>query len=634
MGRYVRRHGKNGANFSKFKFQKGHNCQYKRVSNSLENDSGSHILQRLPENIYKIAINDPVIMPSVLRPCSPSRSDIDDFLCFSASQRTTRSKSLQDQCLEKSIQGNRVIAMACLTAAINNIYQSHSQHHRKCPGFFYFPASEEKSWGLGTSIIVKCSFCKFSERYKLYAEDDDTTTRAGRKCAKVNIQLAGVLTKSPISFSDTRLLFATLDIPAISEKSLRKHVNGISKIWQEINEEQMTINAKIIQTIKKHRNTNNSLMCMTDTMYNNPPKGRYMYQPGTQCVTPLLECETSKNLVVSLTSFSQLCTKGPRCNLIHENCTANYPVEQSLAAAESRALQNNLRQAEARGLKFTAVVSDGADTKTTSKLGVEKLNCIVHMSRAQRRRISKLHLSNYIVGSPEAEKHQKFKQCLSRAISYRCTMILVAARKKFPRNDHAFLGAVRREKDIILNCFSGDHKECVKCSIVCRGSKKTLIDYLPHRQPLRLISLDRTILQKQIDFRLNETAAFRQRSLCSTNKAESLHLRCLKLNPKSKTYKKNYSYRNHSAIHSDSVGSVPSLLKLLQTKNVFPSLNTTFRKIQIREKYHALRQKSAQFKIQRKIMRKSKGKLKRMRQAMTIHGTNIPVSDEHSYSST
>ena len=65
----------------------------------------------------------------------------------------------------------------------------------------------------------------------------------------------------------------------------------------------MDDNVRKIKMFKEHREDKcNTVTCMADACYNNPPKGRAMYQPGTLCVTPMLECEKTKNMVVALTS--------------------------------------------------------------------------------------------------------------------------------------------------------------------------------------------------------------------------------------------------------------------------------------------------------------------------------------------
>ena len=74
--------------------------------------------------------------------------------------------------------------------------------------------------------------------------------------------------------------------------------------------------------------------------------------------------------------------------------------------------------------------------------------------------------------------------------------------------------------------------------------------------------------------------AYRQRNLGNTNRVESLHLRTLKLCPKFKTYKKNYANRNHSAMHSDSVGAGISILTLFRQIKTAPATTKYFKNIQ------------------------------------------------------
>ena len=45
---------------------------------------------------------------------------------------------------------------------------------------------------------------------------------------------------------------------------------------------------------------------MSDTVYNNPSKGRAMNQSGTQCSSPLVECETTKNMVLGISTLNRL----------------------------------------------------------------------------------------------------------------------------------------------------------------------------------------------------------------------------------------------------------------------------------------------------------------------------------------
>ena len=124
--------------------------------------------------------------------------------------------------------------------------------------------------------------------------------------------------------------------------------------------------------------------------------------------------------------------------------------------------------------------------------------------------------------------------------------------------------------------------------------------------------------------------AYRQRNLRNTNRVESLHLRTLKLCPKFKTYKKNYANRNHSAMHSDSVGAGISILTLLRQIKTAPATTKYFKKIQKKCQYHSLRQKSEVFRRRRKYLSIQKARLKRIR-CLSVHSSNIAVPIDHSY---
>ena len=62
----------------------------------------------------------------------------------------------------------------------------------------------------------------------------------------------------------------------------------------------MKQNYEVLKNLLRHQNSNKlrPITCMSDTVCNNTPKGRAMNQPGTQCSSPLVECETTKHMVL------------------------------------------------------------------------------------------------------------------------------------------------------------------------------------------------------------------------------------------------------------------------------------------------------------------------------------------------
>ena len=424
-----------------------------------------------------------------------------------------------------------------------------------------------------------------------------------------------------------------MDVAPPSEHCLTNHVDNLSKYWPTINDQKMKQNCETLKNLLRHQNSNKlrPITCMSDTVYNNPPKGRAMNQPGTQCFSPLVECETKKNMVLGISTLSRLCITGAQCNLVHPGCTANVAPKTPMGSAEGKLLSCNVQQVRKKELEIGTIVEDGVDLKKSKEPGLEKELCQVHMARCQRRRVHAINFSAETVGKTIRSAHLNFKNLIGNAISKRCTKEIKLARKKFPSDDAKFLKQISKAKDNILDCFSGVHQNCKKNSSVCSGaSDNKILKSTPFKRPLHLARKDKISLQAVINFRLNAPMAYRQRNLRNTNRVESLHLRTLKLCPKFKTYKKNYANRNHSAMHSDSVGAGISILTLLRQIKTAPATTKYFKKNQKKCQYHSLRQKSEVFRRRRKYLSIQKARLKRIR-CLSVHSSNIAVPIDHSY---
>ena len=216
----------------------------------------------------------------------------------------------------------------------------------------------------GVWAPVRCSLCQYKSTFKLYQETESAPQK-GRKTAKINLQLGAFLTKSNTAYADIRFLFATIDVAPPSEHCLTNHVDNLSKYWPTINDQKMKQNCETLKNLLRHQNSNKlrPITCMSDTVYNNPPKGRAMNQPGTQCSSPLVECETKKNMVLGISTLSGLCITGAQCNLVHPGCTANVAPETSMGSAEGKLLSCNVQQVRKKELEIGTIVEDGVDLK-------------------------------------------------------------------------------------------------------------------------------------------------------------------------------------------------------------------------------------------------------------------------------
>ena len=189
----------------------------------------------------------------------------------------------------------------------------------------------------------------------------------------------------------------------------------------------------------------------------------------------------------------------------------------------------------------------------------------------------------------------------------------------------------------ILECYRGDHRQ--SSSVACKYYSKPdkLPTILPHSQYLELDEADHQECQKIVDYRISSARFQSQRNLRHTNKVEAFHLRCLKSTPKSKTCKRHYTARNHSAAHNSSVGIGNSILKFNELtgshlKSGGKAINVLHRLTQ-RIVYFAKRQKGLLFKQRRKQHRDRKLKAERISR-MAIQDGPLPSTSiicDHAY---
>ncbi len=544
---------------------------------------------RLPKEIFEAMDCTDMTTATVLRPADASKSLLEEV---SSTDHPT-------------VEGNRVIEMSRLSAVMSATCNQHGRVSPNCKqAEFTMPADLEMRMGLGTVVGITCINCHYTYRAKFYTEIP------GSRAPKVNAQLGAALTKCAVSYGDVRLLLATLDIPPVSEKCLASHVNKMSPLWADVNKRDMSQNCEILKKVLQHRGgeeDSTNIIAMGDTVYNNPPKGRAMSQPGTMSCTPLLEGETSLHLPIALTTYSKLCHLGVKCNGNHPGCQANYPVHRPMGNSEKAATSSNILQVQETGLKVAGLITDGtAKTYNIPGVNTEKLHCCAHLSRGQARKVRGLDLCEQTIGSKEKTTVSRFKKTLARALTRRCTMELFAAKRRHGTGGPAFLAAVESARRCILKCFHGLHQDCQKTG-VCKATDKTTPSYLPNNRYLTDTSYeDLKSLQNAIDYRLEKLVAIQQRHMKTTNAVEALHLRTLKLCPKYKTYKRNFRYRAHSAVNSQTHGHCASLYAFCERFRCAPVNTLQMMAMQKKEKYWHLRRRSHHYRARRNKLSREK----------------------------
>ena len=438
--------------------------------------------------------------------------------------------------LMPSTCGNRVISIEKMTELINCCMKQHLRDHTA-----HMKVLKVKDLGLGATITLGCKFCNFRISQKLYEEAIHDGIK-GHRPAAPNVQLGAFMYKSPVSIADVRLLFAAIDCHPPSSTTLQKCANKFSKIYENLNKAQMTENCQLIQNCR-----NGHITALTDTVYNNPPKGRNMYQPATQCHTPMIEAETG--LILAQKTHSKL---GPAANV-----EAGKPMD----SCEGNAMAENLQAATSAGLSINTVISDGC-TKVNASLQQlkicvpERQDCIVHVSRRQRKMLHKCIFSEQLVGKPTDNNYNYVRAYIADRIVSRCSAELAIAKRRFGHSSSKFYKAVEQARENIVACLCGKHDHCKQKSMYCNGKPKAKLSC----PILNATHADIEAIQKVVDYKLSPESVQKQRSVMSTNKVEALHLRTLKVIPKSKLCVRNYDAKTQSAMHNHSVGTTRSLV--------------------------------------------------------------------------
>ena len=595
--------------------------------------------ERLPRDLYDAADIGNTLRPSYLRPTEERQQLLTNYMV-----------SLNE---DSSIIGNRLVNMDQLGQLFTKATHDHSAHSADCVGDFFFPQSQEQPQGICTQVVLACRLCGFkSQKTKLFKEQEHTGP--GRKAAIPNIQLANFLSKDAISYDSVMMLFSSIESVSLSATGIQKHVNKAGSVWLSVNEKQIQENRNDLKKVLHHRcgpNQNGvyEASAEIDTSYSNPPKGRSMSQPATQCITPLLENDTKKKMVIGISTESQLCGLGPRCNRDHSGCGATMSHLQSLSSAENKAAVDLYNENLSEGLALSALTHDGLKgschakgmKKAAQAVGYEPPEsqfCRVHLSRGVRRKGYNIVLSEQANLTDNNQKNKKITASLVTALDKRLTAELCKGCRFFGNNKERFVKFMESVRVNVLFCVSGVHTKCRKSSLVCSGKPAAgVYSGLPNNQRVNLTESDRVTLQELVDYKLAPDRVLAQRMLRHTNRVESFHLRTLKVVPKSKTYARNYKSRVHSAAHNASVGVSNSLLAFNEATGSSLSKGSRainkLSQIMDRKLYISKRQNSPEFVVRRKQLHQRQLKLRQL-QKLSIQDTNISreVHQEHMYS--
>lgn len=545
---------------------------------------------------------------------------------------------------ENCESGYRIVNMALLLSEINKFMVQHNKNSSCSRLVIGTDPSKEKCIGLGVCecfLCISCGYC--SSISKLYHEVSLRAERHGRY-ADINLRFAVGLQLAGIGNSAARDLLSVLDIPVPAKSSLQRYTNIVGDHTFNLSNVVMSENREKLKEVLKAQEPHVSFITESDTAYNNAPKGRSFSQPGSQAFCPLIEKNTTENLIINYSIANKLCK---RCQLYGRghtgHCSANYPEGAPIGNAEGVLGTKNM---DTLGdLSPDIVVTDndgkicsGMNKSVNKTKRIVKEDCRIHVSRGQRRLGYRIKWSQSFAGKSQKER-QSFISAFLECVVKRCSGELFGARKAATGN--TLISLVAKARDTILPCFVGDHSMCTH-SFVCpkHFRRKPHCRHLPKRRYLRnMTDEDKTSFEKLLDYKLSAKMVQRQLHNLSTNASEACHKRIFRSLPKDNTFSRNVYGRVATQIVVASLGKNEGVKRTCGSLKI-PLSETgpgvkTLTQLTHCDEYHKRLRSARNTKVRRKIKDKERRRT-RSETGSLYHSEHLHphMCKEHSYGRT
>lgn len=576
----------------------------------------------------------------------------DDIIPYRLRPKRTPTATAISSQEEKNVSGYRIVSMEKLEVSMNTFLEEHSTASPGCKVSFGLDSKSELNRGICTSVAFRCLRCQFvCSPHKLYNEQTQRIGSRGPLCGDLNIRFALALQNTGVAIEAGREILATLDIPCPATCTLQKACNFVSDKVVDLSEQVMADNRAKVRSVLSH-SKQEKLIAESDVSYNNAPKGRSFYQPGTQAFCPLVENATSQKLIIAHNTVNKLCK---RCQLHGQHhkgkCSANYGLQCPIGNAERVLGGANAKVllTDESPLIPNRIVTDNDGSIFRGMKEIvsahdpdmlfEKQDCTIHISRGQMRLGMGSSWSAAFAGKKNTPARKVFVQDMVHAVCKRSSAELNGARTKYSRNDVQFKRAVQEARETIVSCMEGNHDKCNK-SFICPKSKRRTPHqrHMPKKQdlPKTMKSEDRVLLQKIIDYKLCDAMIERQLCVANTNKCEAFHNKMFRSLPKHHTYSRNVYGRVGTQVISGSMGRFRGVVRSCDEVSA-PLAETgpgrmTLRKLAESDKYYSEYGRKNSTKRNRKFRGKMSKWTKRSTGSLyntsQLHPT---MTDDHSY---
>ena len=437
-------------------------------------DTTAPLRARIPIDLHRAACNPltPDILPSTLRPIR---------------------NPIPANAIPQRLTGNIITDVTKCEHHFNACIRDHLKEYPRCKGDVVFDPRDFSKWGLAFSGRFTCSAaCGYGSAGKLKFYQEVSRKGPGRKAAKTNIQLQVILTKHPIGNVAVRELLAAIDTPIPCESGMQKTANKVCDKFCDIAEDQLKKNREAVRSVMRLRSASAPpkkgvpyIRAQSDVAYNNPPKGRAFYQPGTQAWAPCFAAEPGlEDIPIAFRTRSKVCS----CITVNnekqhsESCKLNFPPDEAMGNAEyelGRDLGKQLLPRDDSAIAVKTLITDGDSHLQTGMhrsmkkrgITVEKGDCTRHVTRSISRNIKRATLSKTCITGTNAYIRAKNQARLANFVERRCSWEFRAIHKKYKGDLDQMIEAGRLAKIGVLGCIQGHTDICRQASLVCKAHR-------------------------------------------------------------------------------------------------------------------------------------------------------------------
>lgn len=459
--------------------------------------------------------------------------------------------------------------------------------------------------------------------------------KRGPTAGSLNDALALSVLKTKMGLSDVRYFLSCLNVQPPAGSCLHRKICAAADKMVQLNTESMTDNQVYVKKVMEMAGRTAAVNVETDLSFNNRPQAGY--EAGTQSFCPMVEQDTSKKLVLSMATANKLCSK-KSCD--HKNkCSKNFSSAESISSSETKLVRENFDSINKRGLlKIKSVTTDASaqidkslrNYSQETKCDIAHFTCFVHKLRNVQKHIRYTRLTSKLPGFDK----EIYSLRLSTAVRARVRSELVNIKRYF-KSTPLFVSHAQPAIRNIFPCFSGNHSNCRKYSMVCSAHLDSYsTNFLPYNKHIQLNRIDMLQLQAVLQSDFSQENLEKISRLSTTNRSESLHHRVFTYAPKCTIWSRNFTSLCHSAVHSSTLGTGKSSLFLAKKVGIrYKSTDPFFKemiKLDTRNKYHLQRKCSREYKLARHLARKRKSSQKMKDNSLYTTAT-ASVSTEHSY---